>query len=110
MNYSKTVKNKLLSIIDQMDRVHWLFTRNPNTDFCRTKKWSFTDIMRFILAMEGKAIKDELLEHFNFSKNTPSGASLINAVHRFYQKHLNSFSMNSLIPYPSPSFIMDIAY
>ena len=75
MNYSKTVKNKLLSIIDQMDRVHWLFTRNPNTDFCRTKKWSFTDIMRFILAMEGKAIKDELLEHFNFSKNTPSGAS-----------------------------------
>jgi hypothetical protein len=75
MNYSKTVKNKLLSIIDQMDRVHWLFTRNPNTDFCRTKKWSFTDIMRFILAMEGKAIKDELLEYFNFSKNTPSGAS-----------------------------------
>ena len=56
MNYSKTVKNKLLSIIDQMDRVHWLFTRNPNTDFCRTKKWSFTDIMRFILAMEGKGI------------------------------------------------------
>ena len=75
MKYSKTVKNKLLSIIDQMDQVHWLFTKNPSTDFSRIKKWSFAEIMRFIIAMEGKAIKDELLEHFSFNKATPSSAS-----------------------------------
>ena len=75
MSHSKTVKKRLLSIIDEMDKVHWLFTKNPASDFSRTKKWSFSEMMKFIMAMEGKALKDELLEYFDFSKNTPSSAS-----------------------------------
>ena len=67
MNYSTYIKEKLVSLINEMDHYHWLFTRNAEKDFSRIKKWSFGEIMRFIICMEGKSLKDELLEHFNFS-------------------------------------------
>ena len=70
MNYSTFIKEKLVSLINEMDQYHWLFTRNAEKDFSRIKKWSFGEIMRFIISMEGKSLKDELLEHFNFSVDT----------------------------------------
>ena len=75
MSYSTTIKEKLLNLINEMDQYHWLFTRKPEKDFSRIKKWSFGDIMRFIISMEGKSLKDELLEHFNFSPDTPTNSS-----------------------------------
>ena len=75
MSYSSWVKEKLLSLINEMDRYHWLFTRNAEKDFSRIKKWSFGEIIKFIISMEGKSIKDELLEHFNFSTETPTNSS-----------------------------------
>ena len=70
MNYSTFIKEKLVSLINEMDQYHWLFTRNAEKEFSRIKKWSFGEIMRFIISMEGKSLKDELLEHFNFSVDT----------------------------------------
>lgn len=67
MNFPIEVKQKLFSLIDQMDSYHWLFTKNPGKDFSRKKKWSFTETIKFILTMEGKSVKDELLEYFDFS-------------------------------------------
>ena len=64
MSYSAFIKEKLLSLINEMDQYHWLFTRNAEKDFSRIKKWTFGEIMRFIISMEGKSLKDELLEHF----------------------------------------------
>lgn len=32
MNYSAKVKQKLLSIIEEMDSCHWLFTKNPEKE------------------------------------------------------------------------------
>ena len=75
MGYSAFIKEKLVSIINEMDQYHWLFTRTPEKDFSRIKKWSFAEILRFIISMEGKSLKDELLEHFNFSIDTPTNSS-----------------------------------
>lgn len=58
-----------------MDTYHWLFTKNPDTDFSRKKKWSFEEVMKFIITMEGKSLKDELLEYFDFNNDTPSNSS-----------------------------------
>lgn len=52
MNYSTEVKQKLLSIITKMDSYYWLFTKHPKTDFSRKKKWSFEEVMKFMLTME----------------------------------------------------------
>ena len=75
MNYSSKVKERLLSLISQMNTYHWLFTKHPEKDFSRVKKWSFEEIMKFILFMEGKSLKDELLEYFDFDNQTPSNSS-----------------------------------
>ena len=75
MKYSAFIKEKLVSLINEMDQYHWLFTRNAEKDFSRIKKWSFGEVMRFIISMEGKSLKDELLEHFNFSVDTPTNSS-----------------------------------
>lgn len=75
MSYSTTIKEKLLFFINEMDQYHWLYTRNSGKDFSRIKKWSFGDVMRFIISMEGKSLKDELLEYFHFSADTPTNSS-----------------------------------
>ena len=75
MNYSTEVKKQLFSIMEEMNSYHWLFTHNPDKDFSRKKKWSFSEIMTFILTMEGKSLKDELLKYFDFDNLTPSASS-----------------------------------
>lgn len=103
MNYSAEVKQKLLSIIQEMDSSHWLFTKNPETDFSRKKKWSFNEIMKFMLSMEGKSLKDELLEYFDFDNSTPSNSAfnqrraqiLPEAFEFLFQESTNSFKDNA---------------
>lgn len=75
MNYSVTVKEKLFNLIDEMDGERWLYTKNPKTDFSRVKKWTFGDTVKFILSMEGKSLKDEILSFFDYSIDTPSNSS-----------------------------------
>ena len=45
MDFSAIIKEKLLSLISEIDQYHWLFTRNPEKDFSRIKKWSFGEIV-----------------------------------------------------------------
>ncbi len=102
MNYSTEVKQKLLSIITEMDSYRWLFTKNPETDFSRKKKWSFEEIMKFMLTMEGKALRDELLEYFDFDSSTPSDSAfnqrraqiLPEAFEFLFQEFTKSFNDN----------------
>ena len=76
MSYAAFIKEKLLGLISEMNQYHWLFTRNAEKDFSRIKKWSFGETVRFIISMEGKSLKDELLEYFNFRTKTPTNSSL----------------------------------
>lgn len=75
LKFSTEVKQKLFSLIDEMDSYHWLFTRTPETDFSRKKKWTFGEVIKFIVSMEGKSLKDELLEYFEYDNHTPSNSS-----------------------------------
>lgn len=75
MNYSTYLKCKLLSIIREMETTPWLFSVNPSKDFSRVKKWSFSETMSFIISMEGKSVRDELLNHFEYSETTPTNSS-----------------------------------
>ena len=69
------IKENLLQMIEEIGKEYRNYVRNPDTDFSRVKKWSFTDILRFILMMEGKALKEELLKFFDFSPDTPTNSS-----------------------------------
>ena len=103
MNYSTEVKNKLFSIIEDMNSYSWLFTKNPDKDFTRKKKWSFEEMMKFMLSMGGKSLKDELLKYFDFDNITPSNSSfnqrraqiLPEAFEFLFHEFTNSFHDNS---------------
>jgi len=75
MKDSVMIKNKLLSLISEMDHYKWLFVRNPESDFSRVKKWSFSEIMRFIISMEGNSVQNELYKYFEFRNETPTNSS-----------------------------------
>ena len=75
MNFSIKVKQELFSLIEEMDRYHWLFTKNPAKDFSRTKKWRFNEVIRFILSIESDSLRDELLKYFEYNLATPTNSS-----------------------------------
>lgn len=97
MDYATTIKKKLLNLIDEMNSSRHQFTRNPHTDFSREKKWSFAKIFKFMISMEGKSLKDELYEYFDYGYETPSNSSFNQRrALKFYQRLLNFYFENLL--------------
>lgn len=75
MDYATKVKNQLFTLVDEMNLYRWLFVRNSSKDFTRKKKWSFSEMMKFMISMEGKSLKVELHEYFDYDFETPSNSS-----------------------------------
>lgn len=75
LNFSIEVKQTLFSIIDEMEQYRWLFTKIPQKNFSRMKKWSFSEVIKFILTAESGSLRDELLKYFDYQLNTPSNSS-----------------------------------
>ena len=69
MNFSNTLKSHLLSLIEEMASHPQDFTKNPKTDFSRTKKWSFKKTILFMFSIEGNSLINELLTFFDFNLN-----------------------------------------
>lgn len=72
MIFAEYVKNNLLSLIQEMAAVPWLFSKNPTADFSRSRKLDFASTIQLILSMESGSLKKELLDYFHFSVDTPS--------------------------------------
>ena len=72
MIFAEHVKNNLLSLIQEMASLPWLFVKNPTADFSRNRKLDFASTIQFILSMESGSLKKELLDYFQFSVDTPS--------------------------------------
>ena len=51
------VKRKLDAVITQMCQVSWMFSKQPEKDFSRTKKMPFAKVLSFLLAMEGGSLR-----------------------------------------------------
>lgn len=75
MDFSVQVKHTLFSIIDEMNDHRWLFTKTPGKDFSREKNGDFYEMIKFMISMESRSLKDELLHYFDFDVNTPSNSS-----------------------------------
>lgn len=108
MTFSNEVKQTLFSIIDEMDKYRWLFTKNPHKDFSRIKKWNFREVIKFILAIESDSVRDELLKYFEYNLDTPSNSSFNQRraqilpeafkflFHEFNQKYLTTQTFQNL--------------
>ena len=70
MIFAEHVKNSLLSLIQEMASLPWLFAKNPAADFSRNRKLDFASTIQCILSMENGGLKNELLDFFRFSVDT----------------------------------------
>jgi hypothetical protein len=78
MNYSKKLKSKLDDLIINAS-LNPNFFKNPDSDFTRTRKLTFTSVFHSILTMGGNSLDYELLELFNFNNSTPSSSAFVQA-------------------------------
>ena len=66
------LKTVLNNCIDELEQIHFLFSRNPETDFTRKRKLTFKEYIQFMLLMQGKAVSNEILDFFGHSLSAPS--------------------------------------
>lgn len=66
------LKTALNNCIDELEQIHFLFSRNPETDFTRKRKLTFKEYIQFMLLMQGKAVSNEILDFFSHSLSAPS--------------------------------------
>ena len=52
------LKTVLNNCIDELEQIHFLFSRNPETDFTRNRKLSFREYIQFMLQMQSKSVSN----------------------------------------------------
>lgn len=62
----KVIKDSLEIIIDYMDKNKEIFVKNPETDFLRSTKVHFKDMLKIMLSMKGESIDKELYDYFGW--------------------------------------------
>lgn len=70
--FLSNLKSTLDSCITELDEIHSLFCRNPESDFTRNRKLSFREYIQFMLQMQSKSVSNEILDFFEHSLSAPS--------------------------------------
>ena len=66
------LKTALNDCIDELNKIHFMFCKNPQSDFTRNRKLSFRDYIQLMLQMQGKSVSNELLDFYEHSLSAPS--------------------------------------
>lgn len=70
--YVEAVKKALLDCIAELDSIKWLYLTNPDKDFTHNRKITFEKFINICLQMDGGALQNELMKHFDFAEGTPT--------------------------------------
>ena len=79
LNKFNQLKHHLDHCIRIMDKSSSLFVSNPEKDFTRKRKHSFSGTLLYVLLLESGSLKDELYKLFGFMPDSPSVSSFIQA-------------------------------
>lgn len=74
------VKNKILKIVNNLElnpETFRHFFKNPNKDFTRNRKQSFSDIVKIGLLSSGSCMKEELRKYHGLGSDRPSPSAYI---------------------------------
>lgn len=66
------LKATLDNCIAELEEIHFMFCKNPESDFTRNRKLSFRDYIQFMLQMQSKSVSNEILDFYEHSLSTPS--------------------------------------
>ena len=71
-NYINQVSDSLKNHISELANNPCLFLRNPHVNFSRKRKIDFKTFIGIMMNSGGATMSKELLDFFDFNKNTPS--------------------------------------
>ena len=71
-SYAAAVHKTYESCIEELERNKARFVKNPEKDFTRERKISFSSCVHFCVEAGGGALQSELLRHFSFAQTTPT--------------------------------------
>ncbi len=102
-NYGNMVKNKLNSLIMDMEKNAVAFVADPQRDFVRKSELSFSKTMKFILGMGSQSLGKELMEFYGFDSGMVSVSAIVqrrakilpSAFHHLFQAFNRSFSVTN---------------
>jgi len=77
MNYAVNAKYLLFNILKKMNDNPSQYVNNPDKDFTRKRKLTFSKTMKCVISMGSSSIRKELFDFFNYSVKTPSSSALI---------------------------------
>lgn len=77
MNALLSVKKLLDDSIRKIDVNKQAYVKDPDRDFIRNRKLSFSDTIRLIISMESHTIRSELLDFFSFAEKTITTSAFI---------------------------------
>lgn len=86
--YSLKLKRKLLKIIRSMEQHPEQFSARPGRDFTRKGKLGLKTMHSILLCMEGKSLKNELLNFFSCVEDLPSASAFVQSHAKLSQEAL----------------------
>ena len=75
--YCNIVKNKLNSLIRNMEKNSTAFVADPKRDFVRKSELSFSKTIRFILGMGSQTLGKELMEFYDYDPKMVSVSAIV---------------------------------
>lgn len=75
--FLKSLRKTLQNCIHELDHIHSLFVQNPNADFTRNRKITFSDTCWFLIGLQGKSMPNEVLDFFDHSVSAPTSSAFI---------------------------------
>lgn len=80
------LKAVLDNCIDELEQIHFLFSKNPETDFSRKRKLTFKEYIQFMLQMQGRSVSNEILDFFVIPCPYPQNLHLHSSTISFCRK------------------------
>ena len=71
-SYAEAVHNAYNHCVAELERKKARFLKNPEKDFSRERKLTFSSCVRFCVQAGSGALQNELLRHFSFAQATPT--------------------------------------
>lgn len=75
--YLYDLKQTLNNCISELDEMHSLFCNNPQSDFTRERKISFSETLRFMIDFQSKTLSNEVMDYFGHSTESPSKSAFV---------------------------------
>lgn len=90
MNNTEMLTDKLISQIDPLSNEHRESLVNPEMDFTRFGKLSYSETLKYVLCMEGANCNDELYNYFGLHEFNPTYSVIIQQRSKIKTEPLNS--------------------